>query len=94
MSQDTSQEPSLSCQPFSLFLPGRFAGIGKTATLEALAQKCRLDLYDLNLSKIRDERQLQMLLTAIKNPALVVIDEIEKRVPADVLNDHPGSQRR
>ncbi len=59
---------------FFLFGP---PGCGKTSLIAAVANHMHYDVYDLDLSTVRDNLSLRGALTQIGDKAVVVIEDID-----------------
>jgi chaperone BCS1 len=50
---------------------------GKSSVVAAIANYLRFNLYDLDLSRVSSNKELQKLLTALPNKSILVIEDID-----------------
>ncbi|EOA26159.1 hypothetical protein CARUB_v10019597mg, partial [Capsella rubella] len=52
-------------------------GTGKSSLIAAMANHLHFDIYDLELTAVRDNSELRRLLTAIANRSILVVEDID-----------------
>jgi chaperone BCS1 len=52
-------------------------GTGKTSLIAAMANYLNYDIYDMDLTAVRDNKHLKQLLLAMSNRSILVIEDID-----------------
>ncbi|CAH8326860.1 unnamed protein product [Eruca vesicaria subsp. sativa] len=53
------------------------SGTGKTSMVAAIANYMKYDIYDIQLQSLRDDGELQRILTSIQNRSILLIEDID-----------------
>ncbi|KAH6789674.1 hypothetical protein C2S51_004680 [Perilla frutescens var. frutescens] len=67
-------------------------GVGKSSLIAAMANFLRYDVYDLELSKVKDNSELRALLIQTTNRSIIVIEDIDCSI--DLTGDRSTKNRR
>ncbi|KAL1535897.1 hypothetical protein AAHA92_28622 [Salvia divinorum] len=67
-------------------------GAGKSSLIAAMANFLRYDVYDLELSKVKDNSELRALLIQTTNRSIIVIEDIDCSI--DLTGDRATKSRR